>query len=81
MYFHNTGVAESVYKTVFESLVVLSPIRRNHSVIQQRLLSMGDTAERVFGRKNFMELYAVFRSSVLYKVKTKAGYVIGTSPG
>jgi len=42
------------------------------------LLSMGDTAERVFGRKNFMELYAVFSSPVLYKVKTKAGYVIGS---
>jgi len=24
------------------------------------LLSMGNKAERVFGRKNFMELYAVF---------------------
>jgi len=42
------------------------------------LLSMGDQAERVFGRKNFMELYAVFSSPVLYKVKTKAGYVIGS---
>jgi ATP-dependent Lhr-like helicase len=42
------------------------------------LLSMGDKAERVFGRKNFMELYAVFSSPVLYKVKTKAGYVIGS---
>ena len=28
--------------------------------------------------KNFMELYAVFSSPVLYKVKTKAGYVIGS---
>lgn len=42
------------------------------------LLSMGDQAERVFGRKNFMELYAVFSSPVLYKVETKAGYVIGS---
>jgi nitrate reductase gamma subunit len=31
------GIAESGYETVFESRVDLSPIRRNHSVIQQRL--------------------------------------------
>ena len=42
------------------------------------LLSMGGQAERVFGRKNFMELYAVFSSPVLYKVQTKAGYIIGS---
>jgi ATP-dependent Lhr-like helicase len=42
------------------------------------LLSMGEKAERVFGRKNFMELYAVFSSPVLYKVKTQAGYVVGS---
>jgi ATP-dependent helicase Lhr and Lhr-like helicase len=42
------------------------------------LLSMGDKAEKVFGRKNFMELYAVFSSPVLYKVQTKAGYLIGS---
>ncbi|MGB3293481.1 MAG: helicase-related protein [Phormidesmis sp.] len=42
------------------------------------LLSMGDKAEKVFGRKNFMELYAVFSSPVLYKVQTKAGYAIGS---
>ncbi|MBF2017484.1 MAG: DEAD/DEAH box helicase [Rivularia sp. T60_A2020_040] len=42
------------------------------------LLSMGDKAERVFGRKNFMELYAVFSSPQLYKVQTTAGYTIGS---
>ena len=42
------------------------------------LLSMGTKAEKVFGRKNFMELYAVFSSPVLYKVQTKAGYVVGS---
>ncbi|MBI2378659.1 MAG: DEAD/DEAH box helicase [Deltaproteobacteria bacterium] len=36
------------------------------------LLSMGEKAERVFGRKNFRELYAVFSSPVLYRVVTKA---------
>jgi ATP-dependent helicase Lhr and Lhr-like helicase len=42
------------------------------------LLSMGDKAERVFGRRNFLELYAVFSSPLLYKVQTPAGYTIGT---
>jgi ATP-dependent Lhr-like helicase len=42
------------------------------------LLSMGEKAEQVFGRKNFMELYAVFSSPLLYKVKTEAGYIIGS---
>jgi ATP-dependent Lhr-like helicase len=37
------------------------------------LLSMGQTAERVFGKKNFLELYAVFSSPVLYKVQTQRG--------
>jgi ATP-dependent Lhr-like helicase len=31
-------------------------------------LSLGDRAERLFGRKNFSELYAVFTSPVMYKV-------------
>lgn len=34
------------------------------------MLTFGQTAERVFGRKNFMELYAVFSSPVLYRVRT-----------
>jgi ATP-dependent helicase Lhr and Lhr-like helicase len=42
------------------------------------LLSMGGKAEKIFGRKNFMELYAVFSSPQLYKVQTKANYTVGT---
>jgi ATP-dependent helicase Lhr and Lhr-like helicase len=41
-------------------------------------LSMGQKAEQVFGRKNFMELYAVFSSPLLYKVQTEAGYTVGS---
>jgi ATP-dependent Lhr-like helicase len=40
-------------------------------------LSMGETAERVYGRKNFMELYAVFSSPVLYRVETPQRAEIG----
>jgi ATP-dependent Lhr-like helicase len=42
------------------------------------LLSMGQKAERVYGRRNFLELYAVFSSPVLYRVATAAGRDIGS---
>jgi ATP-dependent helicase Lhr and Lhr-like helicase len=42
------------------------------------LLSIGQRAERVFGRRNFMELYAVFSSPVLYRVETAAGRELGS---
>ena len=42
------------------------------------LLSMGDETERAFGRKNFMELYAVFSSPVRYRVLTAQKQEIGT---
>ena len=42
------------------------------------LLSMGQHAERIFGRKNFMELYAVFSSPILYRVLTQAGRDLGS---
>ena len=42
------------------------------------LLSIGQRAERVFGRRNFMELYAVFSSPVLYKVQTANGRELGS---
>ncbi len=42
------------------------------------LLSLGERAERTYGRKNFAELYAVFSSPVLYRVTTAAGREIGS---
>jgi ATP-dependent Lhr-like helicase len=42
------------------------------------LLSMGQTAEKVYGRKNFMELYAVFSSPTLYRVETAARRELGS---
>ena len=42
------------------------------------LLSMGTQAERTFGRKTFMEIYAVFSSPQLNKVQTKANYIVGS---
>jgi ATP-dependent Lhr-like helicase len=42
------------------------------------LLSMGQASERAFGKKNFLELYAVFSSPVLYRVMTDAKREIGS---
>ena len=42
------------------------------------LLSMGDKAERVYGRRNFMEMYAVFSSPVLYRVRAQSGRELGS---
>jgi ATP-dependent Lhr-like helicase len=41
-------------------------------------LAMGDQAARVYGRKHFMELYAVFSSPVRYTVLTPQKHEIGT---
>lgn len=59
-------------------LLVNHMLDQDYLFIANGLLSMGVKAERVFGRKNFMEIYAVFSSPVLYKVQTKAGYVVGS---
>ena len=42
------------------------------------LTSMGQKAEKVFGKKNFMELYAVFSSPVLYRVMTESDQELGS---
>ncbi len=42
------------------------------------LLSMGTKAEKVFGKKNFMELYAVFSTPVLYRVHTETARDLGS---
>lgn len=41
-------------------------------------LVFGDEAERVYGRRNFMELYAVFSSPRLFDVITRAGKELGS---
>jgi ATP-dependent helicase Lhr and Lhr-like helicase len=41
-------------------------------------LVLGPASERRFGRRNFMELYAVFSSPQTYTVQTGGGQVLGT---
>jgi ATP-dependent Lhr-like helicase len=40
-------------------------------------LILGSKAEKLFGRRNFMEMYAVFSSPQMYKVETKSKHPIG----
>lgn len=42
------------------------------------LLSLGQKAEKVFGKKNFLELYAVFSTPQLYKVQTESKRDLGS---
>ncbi|MFU8807073.1 MAG: DEAD/DEAH box helicase, partial [Bradymonadaceae bacterium] len=41
-------------------------------------LTFGDEAERAYGRRNFMELYAVFSSPQLFTVVTQTGKELGS---
>ena len=41
-------------------------------------LSMGEAAERTYGKKNFLELYAVFSSPQFYRVMTTSGADVGS---
>jgi ATP-dependent helicase Lhr and Lhr-like helicase len=66
-----------ITRTEFNHLV-LHLLREDYLFSANGLLSLGDKAEKIFGRRNFMEIYAVFSSPVLYKVKTEAGYFVGS---
>ena len=68
-----SGINSTEFERLLEHLIA-----ENFLFISGGLLSMGEKAEKIFGRKNFMELYAVFSSPLLYKVMTEAGYVVGS---
>lgn len=67
------GISKDEFETLIQHM-----IREDYLFIAGGMLSMGQLAERTYGRKNFMELYAVFSSPQLYKVQTQAGYVVGS---
>lgn len=67
------GIAELEYLDLIEHMK-----REGYLFEAGGLLSMGPTAERVFGRKNFFELCAVFSSPLLYKVQTEANRALGS---
>lgn len=66
------GVALAEYDDVVDYM-----LRRGFLFEAGGLLSLGDKAERVYGRKNFMELYAVFSTPQYYRVVTTNGNEIG----
>ena len=68
-----SGITHSEFEVLIKHM-----IQEDFLFLAGGLLSMGEKAERVFGRKNFMELYAVFSSLVLYKIQTPAGYTVGS---
>ena len=53
-------------------------LRENFLYKTSGQLVMGDETEKVYGRKNFMELYAVFSSPARYNVLTAQKQAIGT---
>lgn len=67
------GITDDEYRALVEHMK-----REGYLFEAGGLLSMGQKAERVFGRKNFLELYAVFSSPVLYQVETETGRALGS---
>ena len=68
-----SGISRDEYDAVIEHMVTEQYLYRAGSV-----LVMGDEGERVFGRKNFMEMYAVFSSPQFFMVETLAGRELGS---
>lgn len=67
-----SGVSRADFDEVVDYM-----LRRDFLYESSALLSMGDRAERVYGKKNFMELYAVFSSPEYYRVFAQGGKEIG----
>lgn len=67
------GIARAEFDAVVEHM------KREEFLFESGgLLSMGTKAEKRFGRKNFLELYAVFSSPLLYRVLTHAKRDVGS---
>ena len=68
-----SGVSQDEFTEMIEHMVAADFLFRSGG-----LLAMGDQAEKVFGRRNFMEMYAVFSTPQLYRVVTEAQRDIGS---
>ena len=66
-----------IHRAEFERLVGWM-LRDRSLVMASGRLVLGPKAERRFGRRNFMELFAVFQSPQSYTVQTTAGQPLGT---
>lgn len=68
-----SGIAPSEFDEMIEYMV-----SEDFLFSSGGLLSLGDQAERVFGRRHFMEMYAVFSTPQLYKVVTETEKEVGS---
>ncbi len=67
------GIRREEFDRVIEHFV-----RTDHLVATETGLALGAAGDRAFGRRNFMELYAVFRSPGGFTVATSQGAELGT---
>ncbi len=67
------GIRRSEFDAVIDHMVATEYLFESSGQ-----LSMGEAAERTYGRKNFLELYAVFSSPQFYRVMTTGGAEIGS---
>ncbi|MFY8201474.1 MAG: helicase-related protein, partial [Pirellula staleyi] len=68
---------KGIARNEFDQLVAWM-VEDESMLLTSGLLSLGPSAERRFGRRNFMELFAVFSSPKTYAVLTASGQPIGT---
>ncbi len=68
-----SGIAHSEYERLINWMLRDGALR-----LASGLLVLGPQAERRFGRKHFMELFAVFSSPQTYTVQTPSGQPLGT---
>lgn len=66
-----------IHRAEFDRLLAWM-LRDESLVLLSGRLLIGPSAERRFGRKNFMELYAVFTSPQSYAVEQESGASLGT---
>lgn len=68
-----SGISEEEFHALLAHLIA-----EDYLFSSGGLLLLGSKAERTFGRRNFMELYAVFSSPALYRVQTSNGQELGS---
>ncbi|MBI2481324.1 MAG: DEAD/DEAH box helicase [Planctomycetia bacterium] len=76
---HLSQIADfrGIERTEFDRLIKWM-IEDESMILASGRLVLGPTAERRFGRRNFMELFAVFSSPQSYSVQNVAGQPLGT---
>ena len=68
---------QGINRTEFDRLI-RHMLDTNYLYMTGGLLSIGTQTEKVFGRKNFIALYAVFSTPANYEIHTLAGQHIGS---